>query len=172
MKAKEILNLCENDVLLTSDEIFSALSSYFIKKIKSCGLDVMVQRMPQLRAFIYLEEPEELSEITEHEVSKYLKELSKIIKNCDQPDYNFLYVRFVDKEKVWNRNNSIFYIKFYLPTDEREYFRVEISLGYLFQQYLENIEVWPELATKEALRAIYARVDAIAKSLRLVPFGE
>ena len=173
MKAKEILSLCEDKQKLTSDEIFDLINGYFTKKIKNCGLDFTVMSLSLcVGAYTKFENLKKSSLVIDSDIFTYLKELSKVIKFCVQKESNLLYVRFVDQKRVWRPDDSIFYIRCFYPSVYRGFVNLEVILGYKFQQYIENLDLYPEFATEETLKAVYARIDAIAKAFRLVPFVE
>lgn len=154
---------------LTGDEVFELLVSYFTKKIRGTGLSFDISSDPYLHAHTILIDTVEMSESVKSRTLYYKKQLSSVITNCKIVDGNRIYVLYPWRTCNRSVRENIFYLRCLL-TNQRELY-LDITLGHVFETYIKQFPLHPELATEDGVKTIYSRIDDVAKAIRLVPFG-
>lgn len=173
MRAKEILNLYENNTI-TGSEFYEQYRSYFIKKMKSIGAVEIGGSGRQVK--IILGEGYNFKTLTDKIVWKYGRELLKLIKNSEFIKYSngFRINVYCNGDDFWGKNDEFLVIDYYSFTRDswvlpgRVFTKIEISLSEFIEDSVKYVN---RLIPKDFLKTIYLRVDEIVKAIRLVPFG-
>lgn len=174
MKAKEILNLCEEDEL-NSSQIFDLIHRYLEKKMTSIGMEKAVGKSFQLR--ITPVDSDESYFSLRKRSKAYIKKASKVFGRLyHYADGGTVNVEFRDaKNHYWQ-----FYPLFYLTTSVQE-----ASVNKLFKSQSSiiltlsysnpfwaieargNLSQYEDFSTEEGRQKIYRLIDNIAKFIRL-----
>lgn len=170
MKAKEIINLCESEKL-TNEEIFDLISSYFKKKFKSNGADMVLGTLPEMPA-ARVRVPVSVSKISVDFLDQYLSKLTYRLPTVSERtnSYGVLwsYIRFPYSFNSSNFDGSLFRLgvfgnKYLHQID----ILVEFSL-YFFSLYKEKkLSNYPEFEIESELRKVYLLIDQMVKNIRL-----
>lgn len=172
MKAKEIINLYEEDTI-TGREFYEQFESYFIKKMKSIGVNQVKEYCLTVR-FIFDSESN-FNSVKDFKglikiARKYGRALSKMIKNSIFISYTpgIRVEIFCDGKDLWDNNFS--FLKIYCYAEGNKQINLDISLGYyVSQDILRNSNF---IVSKTLLIDACAKVDEITKAIRLLSIGE
>ena len=170
MKATEIINLCEDENILTGQEFYEQFSSYFIKKMKNIGATINSNK-PLTAQFTFGNRNDfNLGHTFKSQtrfVRKYIQKLSKIIQGSEisqTSSVTYLFV-YCDGMGAWKD-----YIIFWTIScsSALDILTLDVSLSSIEYFISDSTFTVPE----KVLKNVYAKIDEIAKAIRLVPFGE
>lgn len=176
MKATEIINLCEED-MITGQEFNEQFRAYFIKKMRSIGADwvdgdessLLLSQFILGNKFNFNFGDDFRSAVKL--IRKYGKAFCKIIKNSkfsQSSNGAWLFIH-CDGEGLWKQNFAFWCIECYVASDQSSTVMVEISLGYdVREDIFKNFDF---IISRKVLIDACAKIDEIAKAIRLVPFG-
>lgn len=165
MKAKEILNLCENDIL-TGHEFYDQFSFYFIKKMKSIGANHVENNFEEISGNFILIDMKNLK-VDEKVIWNYGQELSNTIKGSTFIKYlkGFSLLVSCGKVTIQDRQYPL-QIRISCNLFKDKMTLVVRTYGGIIQ-ILRNFKSVPEKLLKNS----YTNIDSIAKAIRLTPIG-
>lgn len=190
MKAKEILNLCEVETLSTP-EITSFLSSYFVKKMKTIGAKIdNLGGSSFLGASIVIGFSEDFDDAIA-DARKYLKKISRAVvsQKITERDFELLLPICLPKRQKQPMTRSTLFGKdftdpflvlicsvFPTPVNSSEpSFRVSLYIksSYLIEDeiHANTLKYYPQFATEKSLLEVKRVIDSVVKVIRLTPFG-
>ena len=177
MKAKEIINLCENEQL-DSTQIFNLIYDYFVKKMKLVGV-VFVDNGFDIEV--------QLSSAMVSDGAKAKRISRAYIKDMASKFDGGLYLNVVGGMLNIRHPNpvcaewkeySIFYASTSTRYSNRHPSSCYIILSIVFSNPNKNFTMtdflnkYTEFSTETGRKEIYNLIDSIAKFIRLTPLGE
>ena len=178
MKAKEIINLCE-DEQLDSWEIFNLIQDYFVKKMKSIGMEI-VNHSLDVEANLVVSVTADYADVKRYSRA-YIKKVSKFFGERLYSAYDGGTVNILHPNPVlfmW-KEYPIFYFsshfsKISLRSDHVHYIKVCVSFSNQVKSLVmsDSIKKHEEFFTEEGRKEIYGLIDSLAKFIRLTPLGK
>lgn len=178
MKAKEVINLCEEDTL-TGREFNDQFEIYFIKKMKSIGA-VELKKDSLGAKFVFGGGKENYRSVTKA-AWKYGRELLKMIhnssffKSTDGFQLN-IYWDDVDLEHEYRLLTECSLLNIFCygsgKVDSLWMFDYVLHLDVVFtRRTSELLQDFNFVIPRKVFENVCVKVDEIAKAIRLVPFG-
>lgn len=179
MKATDIKTLCENKSF-TNEEIFTSISSYFIKSMKFAGAD-NITRFPSISAMFILGSDDDLDILRSRanlipRVKKYyidiLKMVNKVYSYQDSDGF-LISVSFPPHFKLlqWDSLDYLFYLKCEIQAElgfpGSFIVKLYVGWGNTFDVAKHQLSRFVEFTTEEGLHAVRSTVDEITRAIRL-----
>lgn len=178
MKAKEILNLCESEAL-TSDEAASLATSYFKKKFKSIGAEIVLIPSRGERALFKFSFPlsRQSFDFLEQYAVRLLNTINEknitgeLVRAAGSVSLS-IYVPHSSYDKK-RYSGSLFTIGVGRNGDDVNEIFVFVEFSYLFRERKDRkvLSDYTEFSSESGLKKVYVVIDSIAKAIRLTEIG-
>lgn len=184
MKAKEIIQLYENNRKLKPEEVFELATQYFKKKFKFIGMDIIDSQLLGVQATFTVSENSDriiqkkksrsyLSNLIQRLPSRVIRSKASVIKTYEGGS---VALNLLTADTSYWAAYPILYAttKFdsYSSKNPSIVFIVEFSLNFLRLRDVHNhnaIYSPEEFESEDDLQKIYQLIDIIAKAVRLTP---
>ena len=177
MKTVKMINVCEDNVL-TGQEFYEQFKVYFIKKMKGIGA-TRIQEEPYLFSKFMFDRNNTINfsnnyEVMMKAVRKYGRELLGLLRSAGFSSFRLGESPWLgvccDGEGLFNKNHAFLVMTCYVNEKKNCSVNLVVSLSDRVKfDILNNSDF---VISKNVLKITCAKVDEIAKAIRLVPFGE